>query len=95
MLIFHRIIVFNLLRNIRHSFDKNLYDLLTNSFGSEKAEELATVLNERAPLTIRANIVRTTRDELYSTLKRKGFDVKKTHFSPYGITFLTHPKVYS
>ena len=50
-------------------------------------------MNERAPLTIRANILKISRDELFNTFKRKGFSVKKTDYSPYGISFLSHPKV--
>lgn len=49
-------------------------------------------MNERAPLTIRTNILKTSRDELLSLLKKKNFDVRKCVFSPYGITFNTNPK---
>ena len=52
-----------------------------------------SVMNERAPLTIRTNIIKVTRDELYNSLKNKGFDIIKTEYSPYGISFKTHPKV--
>jgi 16S rRNA C967 or C1407 C5-methylase (RsmB/RsmF family) len=51
-------------------------------------------MNERAPLTIRANLLKTSREELFNTFKKKGFSVKKTEYSPYGIQFLSHPKVF-
>ncbi len=51
-------------------------------------------MNERAPLTVRANLLKTSREELFNTFKKKGFSVKKTDFSPYGIQFLAHPKVF-
>jgi 16S rRNA (cytosine967-C5)-methyltransferase len=49
-------------------------------------------MNERAPLTIRTNILKISRDELFSIFHKKGFEVKKTDHSPYGISFLTNPK---
>ncbi len=57
-----------------------------------KALDYCKVMNERAPLTVRANIMKVTRDELFSTFKHKGFDVRKTEFSPYGISFNTNPR---
>lgn len=50
-------------------------------------------MNERAPLTIRANLLKISRDDLYNIFKKKNFDVKKTEYSPYGISFITHPKI--
>jgi 16S rRNA (cytosine967-C5)-methyltransferase len=77
---------------VRVSFPKELYELIINSYNKTKAFEICKVLNERAPLTIRANLLKTTRDDLYFNFKRKNFDVAKTDFSPYGITFLSQPK---
>lgn len=74
------------------SFPKELFDLITNSFGMEKTIEYCKVMNERAPLTVRTNLLKTSREELYSLFGRRGFDVQKTKFSPYGITFLTNPQ---
>lgn len=50
-------------------------------------------MNERAPLTVRTNLLKTSREELFNTFKKKGFSVKKTDYSPYGIQFLEHPRV--
>ena len=44
-------------------------------------------MNERAPLTIRANLLKCSREDLYKMLRNKGFDVDMTKYSPYGITF--------
>lgn len=49
-------------------------------------------MNERAPLTVRANILKVTRDDLFMIFRKKGFDVRKTEFSHYGITFNTLPQ---
>jgi 16S rRNA (cytosine967-C5)-methyltransferase len=79
-------------RHVRVSFPKELFDLISNSFGMSKALEYCKVMNERAPLTVRANILKVTRDELFNIFKKKGFDVRKTEFSPYGISFNTNPR---
>jgi 16S rRNA C967 or C1407 C5-methylase (RsmB/RsmF family) len=66
---------------------------LANSVGEERAKNVCQTMNERAPLTVRANLLKTSREELFNTFKRKGFSVRKTDYSPYGIQFLAHPKV--
>jgi 16S rRNA C967 or C1407 C5-methylase (RsmB/RsmF family) len=76
---------------VRVSYPKDLFDLISNSFGLSKAIDYCKVMNERAPLTVRANILKTSRDNLFSIFKKKGFDVRKTEFSPYGISFNTNP----
>jgi len=75
------------------SFPKEIFDLIKNTFGAENALKYCLVMNERAPLTIRANIIKVSRLDLLNSLKNKGFDVEKTEHSPYGITFRSHPKV--
>lgn len=78
---------------MRVSFPKEIFDLIKNSFGAENTIRYCMNMNERAPLTIRANIIKITRNDLYKDLKNKGFDVEKTEHSPYGITFRSHPQV--
>ena len=68
--------------------------MFRNSFGIENTIKYCKNMNERAPITIRANIIKITREELFKHLKNKGFNVEKTDFSPYGITFKTHPQVF-
>jgi 16S rRNA C967 or C1407 C5-methylase (RsmB/RsmF family) len=62
--------------------------LINNSYGN-KTFDICNVLNERAPLTIRANLLKTTRDDLYYSFRKQGYEVERTEFSPYGITFRT------
>jgi len=49
-------------------------------------------MNGRAPLTVRTNILKISRDDLIYSFKKRGFDVYKTEHSPYGITFNTNPR---
>lgn len=82
----------NLPPHARVSYPKELFDLIASTFSVEKAIDYCSVMNERAPLTIRVNLLKLTREDLYNIFKKKGFDVVRTEFSPYGITFLTNPK---
>lgn len=77
---------------IRESFPKELYDLLYVNH-KENIENLLSTLNKRAPITIRANILKTDRFELKSLLKKEGFHVELTKYSPFGLTFLNKPEL--
>ena len=64
------------------------------------------VMNEKAPLTVRVNPLKVTRDEvllwrrnnnyqLFEKWRKKyKFEIKKTEYSPLGITFVGENKVY-
>jgi hypothetical protein len=52
-------------------------------------------MNEKAPLTVRVNPIKITRDKLFEKwIKVDKFLVKKCDYSPMGITFLSPLKVY-
>lgn len=51
----------------------------------EEAEALAAAMSRRAPLTLRANALRTTREGLLSRLRDEGIEGKPTRFSPWGV----------
>jgi 16S rRNA C967 or C1407 C5-methylase (RsmB/RsmF family) len=50
--------------HIRVSFPKNLYLKLETAYGTERALELCLASNEAAPTTVRANLLKTSRDAL-------------------------------
>lgn len=54
--------------HVRCSFPKILFNLLAEAYGEKQAFELALVLNERAPLTLRVNRLKTTREALKQAL---------------------------
>lgn len=83
----------NLPLNIRESFPLDLYELLYSNFKTENIEKILKTLNERAPLTVRANLIKCSREELKSILYKEGFKVEETKHSPYGLTFITRPKM--
>lgn len=61
----------------------------------EEADALAAALNDRAPLTIRANTLKTTREALAARLREEGIDSHPTRFSPVGLILDTRTNVYA
>jgi 16S rRNA (cytosine967-C5)-methyltransferase len=61
-----------------------LYSRFLAIFGEEKTIALCKVLNTQAPVTIRANLIKTTRDELYEKLKSK-FALSPCKKAPAGL----------
>ena len=55
-------------------------------YGFEAAEAWAIFDNSPAALTLRANTLRTSRDDLASALARHGVDTAPTGFAPHGLT---------
>ncbi|HEX9402104.1 MAG TPA: methyltransferase domain-containing protein [Anaeromyxobacter sp.] len=53
--------------------------------GLEEARVLGRAMNERAPLTARANVLQGERDELRARLAREGVGAEPTRFSPWGL----------
>ncbi|MCC5832123.1 MAG: RsmB/NOP family class I SAM-dependent RNA methyltransferase [Chlamydiales bacterium] len=71
--------------HIRVSFPRELFSLLVENYGEEKAARLCQVCNTEAPIAVRVNPLKSTRDEL---LKRwEEFDVIPCKHSELGIQF--------
>lgn len=60
-------------------------------FGQERTEKLLAACNCPAPLVIRANILKTTRDELKLALFAEGAEARKTQYSSAGLELLSSP----
>jgi 16S rRNA (cytosine967-C5)-methyltransferase len=54
-------------------------------YGAEEAEALMRALNARAPLTVRANTLRTTREALAARLREQGLPARATPLAPEGL----------
>ena len=63
--------------------------------GLVRAELDAEALNQRAPLTIRANALKTTCDALAAALAAEGARVEPTPYSPDGLTFTSRTNVFA
>ena len=62
--------------NIKYSFPDELCNLLQSQYGDE-TEKLLKALNTSPVLTIRANSLKTTRQDLISVLRNDGFDCEE------------------
>ena len=63
--------------------------------GLDEARVLARAMNERAPLTVRANTLRTTREALRARLLREGVAATPTRFSPWGLVLDGHANAFA
>lgn len=72
--------------HVRVSFPKFFYELLEDSLGKEKAYEFCLCCNETAPTTVRANLLKTTRDSLLERWKEQ-YLVNPCVHSATGICF--------
>jgi 16S rRNA (cytosine967-C5)-methyltransferase len=66
---------------------------LVRAFGAEAAAE-AAALNSAAPLVVRANTLRASREELSERLAREGVVARPTALSPLGLVLETRRPVY-
>ena len=71
---------------IRLGTTEFLYEKLTTHFGKEKGQEICKILNTEAPATIRANLLKTTREHLLS-LWKDSFGPSPCLYAPEGIQF--------
>lgn len=70
----------------RVSFPKELFDQIAQSYGLEKTMEICRISNSEAPLTVRVNPLKTTKEAL---LKRweGSYPVAPCPLAPYGLVF--------
>src|SRR5213075_1883434 len=61
----------------------------------DETRKLAAALNQRAPLTVRANLLKNTREQLIETLKAEGARVEPTKLSPWGVIFTGRTNVFA
>ncbi len=71
--------------HVRVSFPKELFALLVQDYGEEKAVRLCQISNTEAPITVRANPLKVERAQLLE--KWKELDVTPCAHSPLGIQF--------
>jgi 16S rRNA (cytosine967-C5)-methyltransferase len=64
-------------------------------FGAEQTETLLRGNNRDAPLVIRTNTLKTTRDGLKATLADQGVDAVATGFSEVGLEIISSPAIRS
>jgi 16S rRNA (cytosine967-C5)-methyltransferase len=63
--------------------------------GEAEAAALVAVLNQRAPLTVRANLLVGSRQALATQLAAEGTQATPTRFSPWGLTLDGHQNAFA
>jgi 16S rRNA (cytosine967-C5)-methyltransferase len=68
-----------------------LFDALGKRFDNTELEQLCNALNRPAPLDLRANVIKATRENALSNLAAVGVKAAPTPFSPLGIRLANKP----
>lgn len=82
---------------LRHSLPDWLATALMAELGTGpegQADAFAAALNQRAPLTVRANRIKTSRDSLIAKLAEEGVTAHATRWSSHGLTLETRVNVF-
>ena len=70
-----------------------LYDALSAQFGADEVEPLAMSLNQPAPLDLRINPLKTTREEVLARFQSDGIAAEACRYSPLGIRLTAKPSL--
>lgn len=79
---------------LRLSYPTWLYQRFVASVGEPAAAELASAMNARAPMCVRVNTVKTTREALVARLAEEGVTAQPTPLSPVGLVFETRVNAF-
>jgi len=81
--------------SILHSHPEWLVRRWVKRFGEETAERLLRENNRPAPLIVRANTLKTTRDQLKASLETEGAEAIETAYSTVGLEIVSSPGLRS
>lgn len=70
-----------------------LWDKLTADYGEPEGQRIAQGMLNAAPLDLRVNLARTTREEVLACLTRDGLEAKPTPYSPAGLRLAGKPPI--
>jgi 16S rRNA (cytosine967-C5)-methyltransferase len=79
---------------MRLSYPTWLLERFIASVGDKDALALASAMNTRAPMSVRTNTVKVSRDELILRLAQEGVTAQPTHLSPVGLVFETRVNAF-
>jgi len=77
------------------SLPRWIAERFVRELGLEEAVALATSMNARAPLTVRANLLTGDREDLRARLAAEGMQSEPTRLSPWGLTVDGHQNAFS
>lgn len=76
---------------VRNDLPDWLWESLVAARGEEAAEALARALKQGAPLDLRVNLLKATREEVLARLKDNAIEGEATRYSPHGIRLVAKP----
>ncbi len=76
---------------VRTNLPDWIVEALTPRFPADELAQLAAALNYPAPLDLRANPIKATRDQLIDALKEAGIEAGATPFAPFGVRVAGKP----
>jgi 16S rRNA (cytosine967-C5)-methyltransferase len=79
---------------VEQSLPRWIAERFLAELGPDEARSLARALNARGPLTVRANLLKATRDELRARLAAERAGSEPTRFSPWGLTLDGHANAF-
>jgi 16S rRNA (cytosine967-C5)-methyltransferase len=79
---------------VRLSYPTWMLERLVTSLGEADGLALAAAMNDRAPLTVRCNGVKASREELIARLAEEGVVARPTPLSPTGLIFDTRVNAF-
>lgn len=80
-----------MLPQLRANTPKWLFDKLVERYGAEQALAMMDALNQPAPLDLRVNTVKASREEVLSALQAAAIPAEPTPYSPVGIRLAGKP----
>ncbi|MGV2291999.1 RsmB/NOP family class I SAM-dependent RNA methyltransferase [Trinickia sp. YCB016] len=81
----------NLPLRVRTNLPEWIVEALAKRFEADELAQLAAALNYPAPLDLRANPIKATRDQVLDALKAAGIDAGAMPFAPYGVRVAGKP----
>jgi 16S rRNA (cytosine967-C5)-methyltransferase len=79
---------------MRVSYPTWLFQRFVESHGEKDATALATAMNTRAPMCVRTNTVKVSREELTARLAEERVSAQPTRLSPVGLCFETRVNAF-
>ncbi len=79
---------------VRLSYPTWMLERFVNDLGREQALALADSMNHRAPMAVRVNTVKISREALMERLREEGVTARPTPLSPAGLVFETRVNAF-
>lgn len=79
---------------VEASLPRWIAERFLSELGEGEARALAAALNARGPLTVRTNLLKTTREALRARLAQEGSAAAPTRFSPWGLVLDGHENAF-